>query len=229
MSDNREHAEVRPELGAETAARLRVLFEAYGLDTARWPVADRPLARYCDAEMMRGVGLAETGAEARAVDLALAAVTSRDARTEALGDAAARRLADRIVAAAIAECAETVVTGADDHRVVPLRRSGAAAGRPAAVSGVAAQPSAALSAAGSAATPAQSVPMPAARTPGPRRVWRGEVAALLAASLLVGIYLGGQASRLSVVQDVANVVGLAADSETFQIGALDEQLGEEVL
>lgn len=134
--------------------RLAAVLDAFGADRSRWP---RGAVQGMDALLQRDARARELLAEARRLDEAL------DRAATLPGEAATVRLADRIVAAAVAERARAAVSAAGD---------GAEPGRVVAWPG-----------------PARRVDPPAAATVrSPRTSWRA--AAMLAASLALGVVFG---------------------------------------
>ena len=177
----------------ERLAEIGCLLDAYGADESRWPAAVR--GRLAAAVRDRPAHIEGLVAEARAVDALLATVPAppRNPRAE-------QRLADRIVAAALA--GEAVEPGGERKRsaeVVPFEKA-----RRARASGIAAR----LSERGNR--------------------WRN-VAALMAASMLFGIVLGGSFRLDPLLEDMAETVGLRSVLGVATASLIDETGDEDAL
>lgn len=171
-------------------AEIGRLLDTYGADECRWPSdARRRLESARRQDPARTAGLV---AEARALDALLATVPPPRSSPEA-----ERRLADRIVAAALAE------------RAAPQPRPSAEV--------IALQP--VRSARGEHATAVSAVR--------PSR-WRN-MAALMAASLLAGIILGGTLKLDPLVEDVADAVGLRSVLGVATASLFDDTGDEDAL
>lgn len=160
-------------------AGLKRLVDAYGADQARWPAADRNrFARLLAEEPEARTVLAQARALDRLLDAAAAEVAPRTTA-----------LADRIVAAALAETAGARSNETPRGRVVPLPARG---------------PHTRITTA---------------------RAGRGTMmptAALLAACLVAGLYLGGVINLDPVLQNVADTFGIAAEFDTAGVGLADD-------
>lgn len=153
---------------------LRRLLDSHGADQARWPKAKRAAA---EALIARDVAALRLFAETEALDRVLGA---------GAGEAALdRRLAERIVAAALA--GERDAGGAADQslprnagNVVPLRRPAPA-----------------------------TVPAWFA----PRRSTGWQAGGLMAASLIAGMFLGGGGAFTPVIERMAEIAGISLEGD----------------
>lgn len=168
----------------ERLAEIGRLLDAYGADESRWPVEAR--GRLEAGRRQQPSEVAGLVAEARAIDALLAAAPAPRSSREA-----ERRLADRIVAAALA--GEAAPRPRSTAQVIPLQPSGSAR--------------------------VQHAP---ARAPVRPNRWRN-VAALMAASLLAGIILGGTLRLDPLLEDVADAVGL----QSMTTASLLDETGDE--
>ncbi len=175
---------------------LQRVLEIYGADRARWPAASR--ARL-ERTLQVDAASRRLYAEARALDRVIDYATSP-------APAQIASLADRIMAAAAAAPGEPVLA------------------RPA----FPAAPTSATSADGRVIAlrraPRAAQQAPANDVLTRRTAWQS--AALVAASLLVGLYIGAGSLVLPIMQDVAESVGIVAELDPRGLSGLDE-LGDE--
>ncbi len=177
---------------------LARLLDVWGGDARRWPVPVR-------AEIARlAVGPEAAGliAQAQALDRALDSVAEIPAAIDAARGVV---LADSITAAALAASSSGRAAGRQSGVVVGLRRT---EGRLA------------------EARLAEARRADAQRADAREFGGAWSTAALLAASLLVGVYLGGSVNMLPVLQEVAEVVGMSTVVDPA-VGVLGDELAEE--
>jgi hypothetical protein len=174
----------RDERKALMEALSRTL-DAYGSDAARWPKgsADRLRTLIAEAPEARAL-LTEARALERVLDRAPVPSTDR-----------VHALADRIVAAAVAEQAVSVRPATGGGRVIAL--------------------------------PARIRDIRRAAAAADRTVW--QTAALLAACLVAGIYIGSSPLVTPVLQDVAQSIGVVEEGDGMSYAFFDESLEEDTL
>ena len=187
---------------------LAVLLDTWGGDSKRWPAHVAPLV-LAKLTLPGAHALIE---EARALDRVIASAQNAPV---ARSPAAAQQLTDRILAAAMAESAIEVAHA----RVVPFPGRIRAIPQLQASELQASEPHVAQMPASTTKPAAPCTSQPPAKSF--ERQW--QAAGLMAASLLAGLYVGGNLNVGPVVQELADAAGIS--SAVYP--ALTDDLGED--